>query len=146
MAAVTHDPADQREQRAGQAGQGTQGQQRAGGVTATELVGMQERGHGPADLRPAAIGRLEHPGMEGGEYLALNADHDGAAGPDQQVADRSYPLLDGVLLGQAVLGAEPAGRADADPGRVGRVPGLELPARYGRHARGGRAGQREQAQ
>jgi hypothetical protein len=129
VAAVTYDPADQREQRARQAGQGTHGQQRAGGVAATELVGMQERGHGPVDLRLAAISRVEHPAVKGTEGLALDADHDGAAGPDQQVTDGGDPLLDGVLLGQAVLGAEPAGRADADPGRVGRVAGLELPAR-----------------
>jgi hypothetical protein len=128
VAAVTHDPADQREQRAGQAGQGTQGQQRAGSVAATELVGMQERGHGPVDLRLAAIGRIEHPGVKGTECLPLDADHDGATGPDQQITDGSDPLLDRVLPGQAVLGAEPAGRADADPGRVRRVPGLELPA------------------
>src|SRR5690349_8142951 len=98
---------------------------------------MQERGYGPVDLRPAAIRRVERPGVEGTERLALDADHDGAAGPDQQVTDRGDPPLDGVLLGQAVLSAEPTGRADADPGRVGRVPGLELPARYGRHPRGG---------
>src|SRR5205823_12118694 len=74
----------------------------------------------PVGPRPAAVGRVERHRVKGPERLALHADHDGAAGAEQHVAHRGYPLLDAVLLGQAVLRAElPGAGPRSEERRVG---------------------------
>ena len=138
---------DQGQHQPASARQRGQGQQRTRGVAAVELVGAQERRHRPVDLRPAAVGRAQRAGLEFPAARPLHADDEGAARPEQQVRDRSHLLPYGLLLGQARLRAELSpGRADVGPRRVGRVAGLELPARDGRHPRGGLPGRREQAE